>query len=80
MNVKIMQFIGDKDVPQLVGQITLEGNKLSADTDAAKEILNEPVYDAQLGRTITAQDDPQRFVKALHYNYNGAYLWATVPH
>ena len=60
-----------------VGEITLQDEKFSADTKTAKRVLQQPII--LFDESVSADDDPEKFMNGLQHQYKSYALRATEP-
>jgi hypothetical protein len=81
MKVDILGLDGQAN-DKKYGTIYLENNQFRCDPEdsaALQNILKTPVTDYQKKKKITAQDDPEAFMKNLCLQYRNCYLYASKP-
>jgi hypothetical protein len=59
---------------QVVGTVSLDKGKLSGDTEAARQVLREPIRSR--GKDVTT-DTPEEFLSGLNLHYRNEYLSAS---
>jgi hypothetical protein len=68
---------------RVVAKLVLNGSQhveVSAVSEIWEPIALKPFIDPDTGREVSPQDEPERFVLALHRHLNGDYLFATQAH
>lgn len=77
MKIQLKRFDDDGSIVTL-GEIADVNGALVGDTELAKKILREPMFDPVTHKHLRVQDG-DKFLMALHRSLSGAYLWATKP-